>query len=125
MSIVKSILIELGYSNINFESKHKPKGFERVDIEANKNKMQYYFIELINPANNEPHELRAQNSIKETVKKLKNNKNNFYMLGLIIPFHPIFYTYIIENEVYNDFEIVMYSPNGKVMNSEMLKKLAN
>lgn len=125
MSIVKSILIELGYSNINFESKHKPKGFERVDIEANKNKIQYYFIQLMNPVNHEPYELGAINSIEKTVEKLKNNKNNLYILGLIIPFHQIFYTYIMENEIYNDFEIVMYSPNAEVMNSEMLKKLAN
>ncbi len=122
MSIVKSILIELGYSNINFESKHKLKGFERVDVAAKKNEIQYYFIKLTNPVNHEPCERSAKNSIEETVKKLKNNKNNFYMLGLIIPFHQIFYTYIMENEVYNDFEIVMYRPNGEFMNSEMLKK---
>lgn len=120
MSIIKSILIELGYSNINFQCKHKLKGFERVDVEANKNKMQYYFIQLINPVNNGAYELYAKTSIDIIVKKLKNNRNNFYILGLIIPFHQIFYTYIMENEVYNDFEIVMYSQSGEVINSEML-----
>ena len=122
MSIIKSILIELGYSNINFQCDFKLQGFERVDVAAKKNEMQYYFIQLINPANNEAYELSAKTSIDITVRKLKNNRNNYYILGLIIPYHQIFYTYIMENEVYNDLEIVMYSPNGEVMNSEMLKR---